>query len=166
MQSKQLVDKQSRPAPAAGDKDLKITQVVRERSDGQGAPVTKKNMQAMFKEDASLFGQPADKPGNFDHHQEKQWQQRIDLDSGQNEAQDDQDNEENYEFDEDELDKWGSDTEMQERPNCLSKCLRKIKTDYMIDPDNKKLRAFHLIVALTFYVDVIVTSLMIGNYDY
>jgi len=68
VQSKQLVDKQSRPAPTAGDKDLKITQVVRERSDGQGAPVTKKNMQAMFKEDASLFGQPADKPGNFDHH--------------------------------------------------------------------------------------------------
>lgn len=36
----------------------------------------------------------------------------------------------------------------------------------MIDPDNKKLRAFHMVVALSFYIDVIVTSLMIGNYDY
>ena len=36
----------------------------------------------------------------------------------------------------------------------------------MIDPDNKRLRTFHLLLALTFYVDVIVTSLMIGNYDF
>lgn len=61
---------------------------------------------------------------------------------------------------------WSSDNDLQERPNCWSKCLRKIKTDYMIDPDNKKLRAFHMVVALSFYIDVIVTSLMIGNYDY
>ena len=165
-QGKQLADKQSRAAPAGADKELKITQVARERSDGQGAPGAKKNMQAMFKEEAGMYAQPTDKLGNFDHHPDKQWQQRSELDSGHNEAHDDHDHEENYEYDEDELDNWGSDMEMQERPNCLSKCLRKIKADYMIDPDNKKLRAFHLIVALTFYMDVIVTSLMIGNYDY
>ena len=79
------------------------------------------------------------------------------------------DNEENGDYDDD-LDNWGSETEPPEKPNCLSKCLKKIKQkikeDYMIDPDNKKLRTFHLLLALTFYVDIIMTSLMIGNYDF
>jgi len=79
------------------------------------------------------------------------------------------DNEENEDYDDD-LDNWGSETEPPEKPNCLSKCLKKIKQkikeDYMIDPDNKKLRTFHLLLALTFYVDIIMTSLMIGNYDF
>lgn len=79
------------------------------------------------------------------------------------------DNEENEDYDDD-LDNWGSETEPPEKPNCLSKGLKKIKQkikeDYMIDPDNKKLRTFHLLLALTFYVDIIMTSLMIGNYDF
>lgn len=43
MNQSKLLDKATRPAPTTVDKDLKITQVARE-SDGQGAPVAKKNM--------------------------------------------------------------------------------------------------------------------------
>ena len=34
----------------------------------------------------------------------------------------------------------------------------------LISPDNKKLRAFHIILALIFYLDIIVTSLLMGQY--
>ena len=36
----------------------------------------------------------------------------------------------------------------------------------MIDPENKKLRYFHIILALSFYVDIFMTSLLFGNYEY
>ena len=36
----------------------------------------------------------------------------------------------------------------------------------MIDPENKRLILFHLIVSLTFYVDIFVTSLLIANYNF
>lgn len=74
-------------------------------------------------------------------------------------------NEEN-EDEEEELDNSASETEIIEKPNCFSKCLYKIKVGYMIDPENRKLKHFHMIFALSFYADVIMTSLMIGNYDF
>lgn len=37
---------------------------------------------------------------------------------------------------------------------------------FMIPPDNKKLRVFHIILAIIFYIDIIMTSLMMGNYHY
>lgn len=36
----------------------------------------------------------------------------------------------------------------------------------MIPPDNKKLRIFHIMIAFVFYFDVIITSIMMGNYEY
>ena len=36
----------------------------------------------------------------------------------------------------------------------------------MIEPENKKLRYFHIILALSFYVDIFVTSLLFANYEY
>ena len=35
----------------------------------------------------------------------------------------------------------------------------------MITPENKKLRLFHVILALIFYIDIIITSLLMGVYN-
>jgi hypothetical protein len=36
----------------------------------------------------------------------------------------------------------------------------------MIEPINRKLKIFHLILAITMYIDMFMTSLLIGNYRF
>lgn len=38
--------------------------------------------------------------------------------------------------------------------------------NYMIEPQNRKLKIFHLILSVTMYVDICMTSLLIGNYRF
>lgn len=51
------------------------------------------------------------------------------------------------------------------KPRCLKKLEEKLQT-LMIEPKNPKLRVFHLILAFTFYVDVLMTSFLISNYTF
>lgn len=36
----------------------------------------------------------------------------------------------------------------------------------MIDPKNPKLKKFHLLVSLTLYMDFLMTSFIVGNYNF
>ena len=42
----------------------------------------------------------------------------------------------------------------------------KFRERYMIDPSNTKLKKFHLLVSFSYYFDFILTSFLVGNYEF
>jgi len=55
-----------------------------------------------------------------------------------------------------------NEEEEQENENRIIKIWRK----YLIDPNNSKLKKFHLLCSLALFVDFFLTSFIVGNYKF
>lgn len=66
-----------------------------------------------------------------------------------------------YEVSEDEQPNYSLSFEVDQ--TCTTRIRDKMRK-LMITPENKKLRLFHVLLALIFYIDIIITSLLMGLY--
>ena len=57
------------------------------------------------------------------------------------------------------------EVEEEEIQTPASRCKDRM-SKLMISPDNKRLKNIHLVVSFTYFLDLIVTSLMLGNYRF
>lgn len=55
--------------------------------------------------------------------------------------------------------------EAYKKPSCMNKIQTMLK-NLMIEPKNRKLRNFHLLLAICFYIDFFLTGFLIGNYPF
>ena len=60
----------------------------------------------------------------------------------------------------------GEDMVLQKskEPNLCQKIGKKLDK-FMIKPDHKKLKIFHIILAFSLFIDIFITSFLIGNYN-
>lgn len=70
------------------------------------------------------------------------------------------------ELESDEFDDHGEEEPIEpEKPNCLQRLNERISR-YLIDPYSRKMKLFQTVVAVTFYFDILITCLLIGNYNF
>ena len=56
------------------------------------------------------------------------------------------------------------DLENEKKPNLGTRILMRLDT-YMISNTNRKLKAFNIVISIVLFVDIFITSFLIGNYN-